>query len=247
MQLEDKVVIVTGGASGIGGALSRVLARRGASVVTVDINAEAGAALEAELGERAAFVEGDVSLQETAERAVRAAVERFGQLDGLVNNAHASKQAKFLELDDAAWDLSFATGLRATRQFMKAAHPELSRAGGSIVNFGSGSAVGGQVTQAAYASAKEAIRGLTRVVANEWAPEKIRVNVVMPIALTQGVARWKDAFPDLYRKSLEHIPLGRFGDPEEDIAPLVAFLISDDSRFITGQSISVDGGANKLY
>ena len=109
MQLDDKVVIVTGGASGIGGALSRVLVRRGASVVAVDIDAAAGTALESELGERAVFVEGDVSLNETAEHAVSTAVERFGRLDGLVNNAHASKQAKFLELDDAAWD-TYLTG-----------------------------------------------------------------------------------------------------------------------------------------
>lgn len=247
MQLDDKVVIVTGGASGIGGALSRVLVRRGASVVAVDIDAAAGTALESELGERAVFVEGDVSLNETAEHAVSTAVERFGRLDGLVNNAHASKQAKFLELDDAAWDLSFATGLRATRQFMRAAHPELARRGGSIVNFGSGSAVSGQVTQAAYAAAKEAIRGLTRVVANEWAQDEIRVNVAMPLALTAGVARWKESSPELYERTLERVPLGRFGDPEADIAPVVAFLLSDDAGFITGQSLSVDGGANKLY
>ena len=115
MQLQDKVVIVTGGASGIGGALSRVLARRGASVVAVDINEEAGQQLESELGESVVFVAGDVSLEETAQTAVRTAVERFGHLDALVNNAHASKQAMFLDLDGDAWDLSFNTGLLATR------------------------------------------------------------------------------------------------------------------------------------
>ncbi|WIV44696.1 SDR family NAD(P)-dependent oxidoreductase [Glutamicibacter nicotianae] len=247
MQLENKVVIVTGGASGIGGAISRVLARRGAKVVAVDLNAEAGAALAEELGDSVIFIEGDVSKQETADAAVAAAVENFGGLNGLVNNAHASRQAPFTELDQAAWDLSFNTGFLATRQFMLAAYPHLKDNGGSIVNFGSGSAMVGQPTQAAYASAKEAIRGLSRVTANEWAGNNIRVNVVSPMALTDGVKAWSEAFPDLYKQSLAKVPLGRFGDPEADVAPVVAFLLSDDAKYVTGQTLMADGGANKLY
>ncbi len=102
MHLENKVVIVTGGASGIGGAISRVLARRGAKVLAVDLNTEAGAALAEELGDSVIFIEGDVSKQETADAAVAAAVENFGGLNGLVNNAHATRQAPFTELDQAA-------------------------------------------------------------------------------------------------------------------------------------------------
>ena len=247
MQLANQVVIVTGGASGIGGAISRVLSERGARVVSVDINAEAGAKLKDDLGDNVVFIEGDVSLKATAQAAVNEAVSTFGKLTGLVNNAHASRQAMFTELTDMSWEQSFNTGLLATRQFMEASYPHLKDKGGSIVNFGSGAAVVGQPTQAAYAAAKEAIRGLSRVVANEWAADNIRVNVVSPMAMTAGVEQWKEASPELYKQSLAKVPLGRFGDPEDDVAPVIAFLLSDDSQYMTGQTLMVDGGANKVY
>lgn len=246
MQLEGKVAVVTGGASGIGAAVTRVFARRGARVVAVDVAAEAGHALAEELGEAMHFVEGDVRLVETAEQAVTAAVERFGRLDALVNNAHASTQARFVDLTDDDWALSFDTGLRATRQFMRAAYPHLRERGGAVVNFASGAGLDGQVTQAAYGSAKEAIRGLSRVVANEWAKDDIRVNVVSPMALTGGVQAWREAFPKMFAASVAKVPLGRFGDPEADVAPVVAFLVSDDSRYMTGQTLMADGGSIKL-
>lgn len=247
MQLEGKTVIVTGGAAGIGGAISRVLIARGAKVVAVDVAEHAGADLVAELGDDVAFVHGDVALQETAEEAVRIAVERFGALHGLVNNAHASREAPFTEVTQQMWELSFSTGFAATRNFMLAAHPHLAEHGGSIVNFGSGAALVGQPTQASYAAAKEAIRGLSRVVANEWAPENIRVNVVCPMAMTAGVEAWSKSSPELYQQSLAKVALGRFGDPQTDVAPVVAFLLSDDSQYMTGQTLMADGGANKLY
>lgn len=245
-QLEEKVVIVTGGASGIGEGISRLFVRRAAKLVVVDLQEDAGEALRDELGNDVAFVCGDVTDVATADRAVAAAVSRFGRLDGLVNNAHASRQARFQELTDDDWRLSFETGLGATRRFMLAAYPELRKRGGSVVNFASGAGIEGQVTQAAYGAAKEAIRGLSRVVANEWARDDIRVNVVSPIALTGGVSAWRDAFPDMYQETVSRIPLGRFGDAEDDVAPVVAFLVSDDSKYMTGQTLMADGGATKV-
>lgn len=244
--LEGKVAIVTGGASGIGASVTRSFVKRGASVVAVDLNGEAGKALAAELPESVVFQLGDVSDYEVARLAVATAMERFGKLDALVNNAHASKQAPFVDHTPEMWDLSFNSGFVATRNFMLAAYEELKKTKGAIVNYGSGAGLEGQPTQASYATAKEAIRGLSRVVANEWAPDSIRVNVVCPMALTGGVVAWKGAYPEMFAEVESKVPLGRFGDPEEDVAPVIAFLCADDSRYMTGQTVMADGGSIKL-
>lgn len=243
MSVTGKVVVVTGGASGIGGAVSRLLVERGARVVAVDMDVEAGRRLTADLGDAVAVVTGDVAQPTLAEQAVRQAVESFGRLDGLVNNAHASRQALLTDLTDDDWALAFDSGVRATRQFMLAAHPHLRERGGAVVNFASGAGIRGMPTQGAYGSAKEAIRGLSRVAAHEWARDDIRVNVIGPLALTDGVRRWSEQAPQQYEGVRAQVPLGRFGDPATDVAPVVAFLVSDDARYLTGQTIMADGGS----
>lgn len=244
--LKNQVVIVTGGAAGIGAALTTVLTQRGAVVVAVDINADAGKKIAESNPDKIVFLEGDVSKESVAKKAVELAVSRFGKLTGLVNNAHASRQKPLMELTKEDWSLSFGTGFDATLYFMKAAYPELAKSGGSIVNFGSGAGLLGLETQASYAAAKEAIRGLSRVAANEWAPDNIRVNVICPKALTEGVAQWKKDHPEQYEASANQVPMMRFGDPQKDIAPVVAFLLSEDSRYMTGQTLMADGGSIKL-
>ncbi|MBO2461383.1 SDR family NAD(P)-dependent oxidoreductase [Actinomadura violacea] len=245
--LESKVAVVTGGASGIGGAVTRLFVERGARVVVVDLQRDAGDALAKELGDAVVFRQGDVSDRAVADAAVAAAVERFGRLDTLINNASASRQKPIEEQTDDDWRLAMDTGLYATRNFMLAALPELKRAGGgSIVNFGSAAGMEGQPNQASYAAAKEAIRGLSRVAANEWARYGIRVNVVCPMALTPGVAQWAQARPEQYAQSAAKVPMGRFGDPARDVAPIVAFLACDDAQYMTGQTVMADGGAVKL-
>src|SRR5699024_6321273 len=104
-----------------------------------------------------------------------------------------------------------------TFHFMKAAYPELKKTEGNIINFASGAGISGQPTQASYAAAKEAIRGMTRVAANEWGPDKINVNLISPIARTAGVEEWSKSAPELYEKMINNIPMRRLGDPEEDI------------------------------
>ncbi len=245
--LQGKTAIVTGGASGIGSAVTRLFVERGARVVVVDLQEEAGRRIAAELGDAVVFLQGDVSDRKVADAAVATAVDRFGSLDVLVNNASVSRQKPFEEQTDDDWDLAMNTGLYATRNFMLAALPALKKTGNaSVVNFGSGAGLNGQPNQASYAAAKEAIRGLSRVAANEWAPHNIRVNVVCPMALTAGVAQWAEARPEQYAQSAASVPLGRFGDPDRDVAPIVAFLASDDAQYMTGQTVMADGGAVKL-
>lgn len=244
--LVGKVAVITGGASGIGGAMTRSFVSRGAKVVSVDLDEEAVRVLTDELGDDVVCLTGDVSDPTMPQLAVSKAVEHFGRLDAVVNNAHASRKAPFEKTTQTMWDLSFNTGLWATRDFMLAAHEQLKKARGSVVNFGSGAGLSGNANEASYAAAKEAIRGLSRVVANEWAPDEIRVNVVCPMAMTGGVEQWREAHPEAYAESESNIPLGRFGDPETDVAPIVAFLCSDDSRYMTGQTLMADGGSIKL-
>ncbi|NDZ81594.1 SDR family oxidoreductase [Streptomyces sp. SID10853] len=245
--LDGKSAIVTGGASGIGGAITKLFVARGARVVVVDLQEEAGEALARELGDAVVFQRGDVSDRNVADTAVASAVERFGSLDVLVNNASVSRQKPFEEQTDDDWNLAMDTGLYATRNFMLAALPELKKTGNAcVINFGSGAGLNGQPNQASYAATKEAIRGLSRVAANEWAEFNIRVNVVCPMALTAGVVQWAQARPEQYAQSAAAVPLGRFGDPDRDVAPIVAFLASDDARYMTGQTVMADGGAVKL-
>lgn len=248
-KLTNKVAIVTGGIGGIGRGIASHFLEQGAKVLIVDIVPQAeGEKVAAAMSEEghAAYLEKDIARPENAEAIVAAAVKHFGALHVLVNNAHASRQASIMETTQDMWDLSLGTGMYATFNLMRAAHPELKKVQGSIVNFASGAALRGQENQATYAAAKEAIRAISRVAANEWAADGIRVNVVSPIALTPGIEEWSKAFPEQYEQVVAGIPLGRLGDPANDIAPIVAFLASDESHYMTGQTLMADGGSIML-
>lgn len=248
MQLDGKVAVITGGAGGIGNGIATAMLKHGAKVVIVDINGEAGKAAEQalqSLGE-IHFIEKDISSAENAKEIINETVATYGKLDILVNNAHASKQALFVEHTMEHFNLSFNTGFYPTVNLMQAAYEQLKENQGFVINFASGAGISGQTTQASYAAAKEAIRGLTRVVANEWAEDKINVNLISPIAYTEGVKQWSENFPEHYESVLSGIPLGRMGDPEKDIGEVAVFLSSESSSYITGQTIMVDGGTFKL-
>jgi len=212
----------------------------------VDVNEEAGAALAGELGEPVAFLAADLKVEANATRIVETAVQRFGRLDVLVINAHASTQAPLVLTTREMFDLSFDTGFWPVVWLMREAHPHLKQSRGSVINFASGAGLNGNLNQASYAAAKEAVRGMSRVAAREWAPDGINVNLISPLARTEGVAAFIEAHPEMEEKLAATNPMHRLGDPLRDIAPVAVFLGSEEANYMTGQTLMADGGGIML-
>ncbi|MFS0560979.1 SDR family oxidoreductase [Terribacillus sp. 179-K 1B1 HS] len=249
MKLQDKVVIITGGAGGIGSGMAKAMAKEGAIVAIVDFNEKAGKSLEVELrsfSPKSIFMKADLLERERLPKIVSDIVGKFGKIDVLVNNAHASRQANFEDITQEDIDFSFGTGFYPTLYLMQAAFPYLKETKGNIINFASGAGLSGQKTQTAYAAAKEAIRAISKVAANEWGEFGINVNIISPMANTPGVEAWAKAYPEMHQAALGQIPLKRWGDPETDIGPVAVFLASEDSKYITGQTIMADGGSIQI-
>lgn len=248
-KLKDKVAIITGGAGGIGKGMALAFVKEGATVVIVDLNEEAGNETVKELQEyapKSIFIQANLTEHDKIAGIVDKVVDTFGRLDILVNNAHASRNKPFEEVTMEDIDLSFNTGFYPTFHFMQAAMPHLKKAKGNIINFASGTGIIGKVNQASYAAAKEAIRAITRVVANEFGPFGVTANLISPIADSPGIQDWAKEFPEAYEKMLDGIPTKRLGRLEEDIGRVAVFLASEDSSYITGQTIMVDGGSVML-
>jgi NAD(P)-dependent dehydrogenase (short-subunit alcohol dehydrogenase family) len=249
-RLAGKVAIVTGGGGGIGGATCRTLAREGASVVVVDINEEAATKVAQgirESGGVAFVVPADLSEEDQVVAAVAAAVAQFGRLDVLHNNA-ALTDSDFLTRDTAVtelplevWERTMAVNLRSQMLTCKHAIPEMVKnGGGSIINMSSGASLKGDRTRTAYGVSKAGVNTLTMYVASSHGKQGIRVNTIVPGLIITDAVR-----AHLTEKILAG--LGRavltpnLGQPN-DIADLVLFLASDESRYITGQMIAIDGG-----
>ncbi len=242
MRLQDRVAIITGAASGIGRATAHRFAREGAAVVVADIDQARGYACTEEInaaGGKAIFVETDVREAADLRRMVGSAVETYGGLDILHNNAFWNAPGTAQDITEADWQGTLAVTLTAVWQGSKLAIPHLlkSRAG-VILNTASVHSIVGLAGSAAYQAAKGGVLSLTRAMSLELAP-KVRVVAILPGAIETPATM--DVPADAHAKFVSQVPLGRMGHAEE-IASVAAFLASDEASYITGAGIVVDGG-----
>jgi NAD(P)-dependent dehydrogenase (short-subunit alcohol dehydrogenase family) len=241
------VVLVTGGAGGIGRAAAEVLADRGATVVVVDRDRDGGAETVAGIeraGGGATLVVADVSNSAGVQAVVEETIARHGRIDGLVNNAAIVVRTPLLaETDERDWDLVMDTNLKSVFLCTKYCLPHmLAAGGGSIVNVASVAAlVAGQTYSTPYGVSKAGVVHLTRLTAVQYASAGIRANCVLPGSVDTAQLRGSTAGSAELLSRTAAIPLGRIGRPE-DIAPAIAFLIGDESGYVTGATLVIDGG-----
>jgi len=258
---EGKTVIITGAGravladgescGSIGYGIATAFAKEGANIVITGRNVkkleDAKAELEAKYGVRVLPVAADVSAgadnEAVVNNVVKQAIDTFGRIDALVNNAQASASGVMLaDHTTDQFNLAMFSGLYATFYYMKACYPYLRETKGSVVNFASGAGLFGNVGQCSYAAAKEGIRGLTRVAANEWGKDGINVNIVCPLAWTAQLENFKNAYPEAYEKNVHMPPMGHYGDPELEIGRVVVQLCGPDFKYMSGETVTLEGG-----
>ena len=249
-KLGGKVAIVTGAARGVGLAAVELFIAEGALVVACDIVDEELQTQSGRFGDRVVAVAADVGTPDASATLIRTAVERFGGVDVVFNNAGVTTRRPLAETDDATWAATLAVNLTSAFYLIRAAAPVMARAGsGAIVNNASINALRGNVDLTAYAAAKGGLVSMTRALATELAPEGIRVNAICPGTVDTPMTDeylTASANPDELRKQLarKH-PLGRLATAD-DIARAALFLASEDAAFITGVALPVDGGRHLL-
>ena len=245
MRFADQVVIVTGGAQGIGRACVDGFAAEGAAVVIGDVDAEGGESAAAAIrarGGRAEFVQTDVGAAEEAQRLVDRTLAAFGRLDVLINNAGIIKTAEFLEISEADFDAVLRVNLKGVFLVGQAAARVMARQGrGAIVNMSSANAVVAIPNQVPYVTSKGAVNQLTKVMALALADKGVRVNAIGPGSILTDLLKVVMSDEAARRRILSRTPMGRCGEPSE-VAKVALFLASDDASYLTGQCIYPDGG-----
>jgi 3alpha(or 20beta)-hydroxysteroid dehydrogenase len=240
-RLQNKIILITGGARGQGAAEARLFVREGARVIITDVLETQGAQLARELGQdNAVFVRHDVSSETDWQKALETAAA-LGGLHGLINNAGIYQPATLMETDAALFERHMRINQLGVFLGMKAVVPLMERSGGgAIVNISSVAGLRGSPGAIAYSATKWAVRGMTKAAAVDLAPRGIRVNSIHPGPIDTPMLDVRT--PEQNARRLEAVPMKRRGTPEE-VADLVLFLVSDESRYITGSEVAIDGGA----
>ena len=258
--LKGKTAIITGGGravlkdgrcGSIGYGIATAYAKEGANLVITGRNMQklldAKEELERLYGIQVLPVQADVSAGEDNEAVVQnvidQTIEKFGDIHVLINNAQASASGVPLaEKTTKQFDLAMYSGLYATFYYMKACYPHLKKTKGTVINFASGAGLFGNFGQSSYAAAKEGIRGLSRVAATEWGADEINVNVVCPLAWTAQLENWADQYPEAFEANVKMPPMGHYGDVEKEIGRACVALASPDLKYLTGETITLEGG-----
>ncbi|MBO5952531.1 MAG: SDR family oxidoreductase [Oscillospiraceae bacterium] len=255
-----KTVIITGGGravlkdgscGSIGYGIATAFAKEGANLVLTGRNLQKLMQAKEELERLYPIevlpVQADICAgadnETTAAHVVQKAIERFGDIHVLINNAQASASGVTLTAHTTEqFDLAIYSGLYATFYYMKACYPYLAKTKGSVINFASGAGLFGNFGQSAYAAAKEGIRGLSRVAATEWGKDGINVNVVCPLAWTAQLESWAAANPEAFKANVKMPPMGHFADSETEIGRACVALASPDLKYMSGETITLEGG-----
>ncbi|OCC23935.1 oxidoreductase [Croceicoccus estronivorus] len=247
--IAGRVALVTGGGEGIGRGAARLFAAEGARVVIAEFNPETGAAAAEAIrseGGSAMFVKTDVNNREELLAAIAAAQTEFGGVDILVNNAYGGGHLRRLESKrEEEFDHSLTMSVKAGFWAMQACFPHMKEQGwGRIISVCSLNGVNAHMFSADFNAGKEGLRALTRTAAREWARYGITANIVCPGAASAAYLRFKEAHPEMAAGMDAMNPMGRTGDVDEDIAPVLLFLAGEGSRYMTGNTLYVDGGGH---
>ncbi|MDE6599901.1 MAG: SDR family oxidoreductase [Oscillospiraceae bacterium] len=246
-----RAVLKDGTCGSIGYGIATAYAKEGANIVITGRNVkkleDAKEELERLYGIKVLIVQADVSDGSDNEAVVKnvidKTIEAFGRIDVLINNAQASASGVPLaEHTTEQFNLAMFSGLYATFYYMKACYPYLKETKGTVINFASGAGLFGNFGQCSYAAAKEGIRGLTRVAATEWGKDGINVNIVCPLAWTAQLEQFQEAYPDAFKANVHMPPMGHYGNSELEIGRVCVQLASPDFKYLTGETLTLEGG-----